>query len=135
MPGAVAQDFSGSLINGGNTTLAAYKGKVVLIDFWASWCKPCRQSMPHLKELAARYAAKGMVVLGINLDKTKKDALDFMQQTGILFPVIYGPENQKTSGMYNVRGIPATFLVDRKGVIRYSGHPMGLKEDLIKSLL
>ena len=136
MPGGVAPDFSGQLINGGRVSLKQYRGKVVLMDFWASWCGPCRRSMPHLKELYAKYRGRGLVVLGVNLDKTRSAALGFMKKAGVNFPVLFGSDNQQISSvLYGVRGIPATFLIDKKGIIRYSGHPMGLREGVIKGLL
>lgn len=136
MPGAAAPDFSGTLLGGGRQTLAAYKGKVVLIDFWASWCGPCKQSMPHLKALLQKYAAKGLVVLGVNLDKTLDEARKFMLSEGISFPVIAGMTETRTiAETYGVQGIPATFLLDKQGVIRYSGHPMGLNDAEIEKLL
>ena len=91
--------------------------------------------MPHLIELDKKYKAKGLVVLGVNLDKTKAAAIGFMKTAGITFSVLYGAENRKISAAYGVRGIPATFLIDKKGIIRYSGHPMGLKESVIADLL
>jgi len=135
MPGAVAPDFSGQRINGRSVSLKQYRGRVVLIDFWASWCSPCRESMPHLKELYTKYRGKGLVLLGVNLDKTRAAASGFMKQAGVNFPIIFGPENQKTAATYGVQGIPATVLVDKQGVIRYSGHPMGLQERVIRGLL
>ncbi|GAA59114.1 thiol-disulfide oxidoreductase resA [Pseudoalteromonas sp. BSi20652] len=101
-----------------NNTLAELKGQVVFLDFWASWCAPCRKSFPWLNEMQAKYQAQGFTVLAINLDVEHKDALSFLDQTPADFPIIYDPE--ATIGKkYDLIGMPSSYVFGRDGKIKY----------------
>lgn len=137
-PGKKAPGFSApTLANPGrNISLSSLQGKVVLVDFWASWCGPCRSSLPHLNTLYQKLGPKGLVVLGINLDRSKQAAQKLVRELKLGFTNLYHEtETQKIGKDYGVTGIPATYLIDKQGVIRYAGHPMQLEEKQIEGLL
>lgn len=94
--------------------LEAHAGKVVVVDFWASWCKPCRQSIPWLNEMQAKYGARGLVVIGVNVDTERPLARKFLAQTPARFQIVYDAEG-KLPQQYGVQGMPASFIFDRTG--------------------
>ena len=99
--------------------LGRYHGRVVIIDFWASWCKPCRQSMPWLNELRARYAPSGLVIVGVNVDAERGDAEKFLRAVPVSFDVVFDPDGSLAQ-RFKVPGMPATFLYDRQGALAES---------------
>jgi thiol-disulfide isomerase/thioredoxin len=103
---------------GGELTLAALKGKVVMINFWASWCGPCRQEFPALDAIYGKYQPMGFEMVGINVESEQADAEKFLGATPVRFPILFDPEN-KVSGSYGVSAMPTTFLVDRQGRLRW----------------
>ncbi len=103
----------------GTVSLEELRGKVVLVDFWASWCGPCRQSFPWMSEVAERNAAKGLVVVAINLDKSREPADSFLRQFSPSFIVAFDPAG-KTAEAYNVEAMPSSYLVGRDGRVVYS---------------
>lgn len=103
----------------GTISLSKLRGKVVYVDFWASWCVPCRKSFPWMNKMQAKYKSQGLVVLGINLDADKSAAKAFLKQVPAKFTVAYDPEGQ-TPGKYHVEVMPTSYLVDRSGNIVYS---------------
>ena len=129
-PGFVLQSLDGETVS-----LESYRGRVVVLDFWASWCKPCRKSFPELHEIAASMAVDGVDLLVISIDKTEEIARDYLIEHGFTTDnVLWGSleEARKVKSEYGVIGIPHTFVIDREGVIRYSGHPNGLdREELL----
>lgn len=114
----VAPDFTLALIKGGNFHLAEHKGKPILINFFASWCLPCRDEAPVLEKIAHEYGAKGVVFLGIAVDDTEEKMKDFMVKYGITFPVGLDKTAsiQKSFGLY---GIPTTYFINKQGIINY----------------
>jgi thiol-disulfide isomerase/thioredoxin len=94
--------------------LARFHGQVVVVDFWASWCKPCRQSIPWLNELRARYGTQGLVVIGVNVDAERADAERFQRSVPIDFEVLYDPQG-KLAQQFGVQGMPSSFVFDRDG--------------------
>jgi cytochrome c biogenesis protein CcmG/thiol:disulfide interchange protein DsbE len=94
--------------------LARYRGQVVVVDFWASWCKPCRQSIPWLNELRTRYGSQGLVIVGVNVDANRADAEKFQRDTPIRFEVLYDPQG-KMAELFGLQGMPTTFVFDREG--------------------
>jgi len=102
-----------------NVSLAKLKGKVVYLDFWASWCGPCRKSFPWMEELQSRYRDDGLVVVAINLDKNKDKAEEFLRRFASDFVVAFDPDG-KIAEKYKVMGMPSTYLIDRKGQITFS---------------
>lgn len=98
--------------------LNAYRGKVVYLDFWASWCTPCRQSFPWLGGLVNRYGTKDLVVIGVNVDQDHELAEKFLNLTPANFPIIYDPHGEIATA-YKVRGMPSAVLLDRTGQVRF----------------
>lgn len=94
--------------------LDQYRGKVVVLDFWASWCKPCRQSIPWLNEMKSRYAHDGLVVIGVNVDAEHADAERFMHAVRIDFDVVFDPDGELAK-RFKVQGMPSSFVFDRAG--------------------
>lgn len=114
-----APDISGKTVSGGQASLAAYKGKVVVVNIWGSWCPPCRAEAPHLASVAAADAAKGVQFLGINTrDLTVSNAAAFEKSFGITYPNLYDPYGKlilKFKGDVNPQSLPATLVIDRQG--------------------
>jgi cytochrome c biogenesis protein CcmG, thiol:disulfide interchange protein DsbE len=94
--------------------LDRYRGKVVLVDFWASWCVPCRQSVPWLNEMQAKYAERGLIIVGVNVDRTAEDAARFLREVPARFDVIYDPAGT-LAARYDVPGMPSSYFFDTNG--------------------
>ncbi|MBZ0269081.1 TlpA family protein disulfide reductase, partial [bacterium] len=94
--------------------LAALHGKVVYLDFWASWCAPCQKSFPWLNQLQEKYGEQGLVVVGVNVDKDRKKADAFLEKHPADFRIVYDPEG-KLASHYDLQGMPSTFMIDRGG--------------------
>lgn len=120
---SIAPDFTLPTVEGKNVRLSDYRGKVVLLDFWATWCPPCRQALPHLAELQQALGARGFQTLGLNLDEEKSELLSFLAENPISYPTLRASENTRAA-YGGVAAIPQVFLVDRKGKIRerYQGY-------------
>lgn len=103
----------------GELRLDQLRGKVVYLDFWASWCAPCRKSFPFMNELQARYGDQGLVVLAVNLDKKSELVERFLAKYPARFTIAYDPAG-KTAESFAVRGMPSTYLIDRDGEVRFS---------------
>ncbi|WP_086481559.1 TlpA family protein disulfide reductase [Oceanospirillum sanctuarii] len=126
-------------VKGGLASLADFKGKVVLVDFWASWCGPCRQSFPWMNQLQNQYKSDGLEVVAINLDQEADLAAEFLQEVPAQFTVLLDTDAQ-LPGEYGVMGMPSSYLIDRNGKIRAQHigfHSDRVKdyEDTIKALL
>ncbi|HKP38053.1 MAG TPA: TlpA disulfide reductase family protein [Pyrinomonadaceae bacterium] len=123
-----------SLESGQRGSLADYKGKVVLLDFYATWCDPCRQETPHLVALQQRYEAKGLQVIGLNVggDDDRAEVPAFAREFGIQFPLVYPDEQLVDDYMGLNESIPQTFVLDRQGnvVKRYVGFSEERTEEL-----
>jgi peroxiredoxin len=106
---------------GDRITLESYRGRVLLVDFWASWCKPCRQEMPTVKSVYREFHEKGFEILGISLDQSEASFRGYIEELGITWPQIFDGRGWKNSvgQQYGINSIPATFLLDRNGTIRY----------------
>jgi thiol-disulfide isomerase/thioredoxin len=103
----------------GQIKLSEYKGKVIYLDFWASWCIPCRKSFPWMNEIEKRYADKGFKVIAVNLDQEQDKAKDFLKKIPAQFTVAYDPEGVSATA-FKVKGMPSTYLIDRNGKIVFS---------------
>lgn len=125
MVGKPAKDFELTNLKGEKVRLSDLKGKVVLMDFWATWCAPCRKAHPHIQDLYDEYKDKGFVVLGIN-NESKQKARDYMQQEGYTFTTLLDTTN-RVSMQYQVSAIPSVFIVGRDGKI--SSHLVGLRPE------
>ena len=113
-----APDFTLKSLEGENLRLKEYQGQVVLINFWASWCGPCRQEMPLLDRIHQRYQDAGFAVLGINVEGEIEPAERIAKKTKVTFPILID-EGQRVSETYNLEAMPSTIVVDRDGVVRY----------------
>jgi len=117
---AVAPDFSLPQLNGDPLQLSAYRGKVVLLDFWATWCEPCRVETPHLVELQNKYGAQGFQIIGVSMDDSPEPVRDFYRQFQMNYPVVMG--TAKVGESYGgVLGLPIAFVIGRDGRI-YTKH-------------
>ena len=123
--GEPATDFTLKAANGKNIKLSELRGTVVMLNFWASWCGPCRTEMPLLDDLYQQYRDYGFTVLGVNLDESRDQADRLLEKIPVTFPVLFDPQNQ-TSEAYGVDAMPTTVLIDRNGVIRH--HHRGYKD-------
>ena len=113
-----APDFTLKSLERGNLRLEEYRGQVVLLNFWASWCGPCRQEMPLLDRLHNRYEDTGFAVLGVNVEGEEAPARQLVEKTRVTFPILID-EGQKVSEMYNLQAMPSTVVIDRDGIVRY----------------
>jgi thiol-disulfide isomerase/thioredoxin len=122
-------------LDGTDWSLEAQKGKVVLIDFWATWCGPCRMTIPHLIEIQEGHGGRDVAIVGISLDQNGRTAVEpFVSQSGINYPIILDPQARVADAYGGVDGIPAFFLIDRKG--RIAAHQVGAgpKEALAEAI-
>jgi peroxiredoxin len=116
-----APDFTLDNLEGSaSTTLSDYRGQVVYLSFWASWCTPCRQEMPFLAKLSERHAGEGFQVLAVNVDEQAQAAKDFVAQYELPFPILRDGD-KAVSKQYRIPGFPTHYIVDRTGRIRFSG--------------
>jgi len=113
-----APDFTLKSASGANVKLSELKGDVVMINFWATWCGPCRQEMPLLEQLYAKYKPLGFTLLGINVEEDSSKAGQFLKDVPVSFPVLFDSANQ-VSKLYKVNAMPSTVLVDRDGNMRF----------------
>jgi peroxiredoxin len=121
MEGQPAPDFSLKSSTGENLRLSEYRGDVVMINFWATWCGPCRQEMPLLDELYSRYQRVGFNLLGVNIDDDSRRAMQMIEELGVNFPVLFDARKE-VSKLYEVEAMPVTVIVDRSGNVRYIHH-------------
>lgn len=121
LEGQQAPDFALKSSSGANLRLSEYRGDVVMINFWATWCGPCRQEMPLLDELYARYQRVGFNLLGVNIDDDSRRAMKMIDELGVSFPVLFD-SRKEVSKLYEVEAMPVTVLVDREGRIRHVHH-------------
>ena len=113
-----APNFALPSRSGDTVSLEQLKGQVVMINFWASWCGPCREEMPLLDQMYKRYSPLGFTLLGVNVEANSKDAEKLLAKVPVTFPVLFDKEN-KVSKMYDVNAMPSTVFIDRKGNVRY----------------
>ena len=106
-------------LSGSNHKLEDYRGKVVLLNFWATWCTPCREEMPSIERLRKLLAGRPFVVLAVNVDEPESRVRTFLSQLPLTFPVLMDPGKQAT-GAWKVRILPASFLIARDGRVRYT---------------
>lgn len=133
-----ASDFRLNDLEGRPVTLLEHKGKVVLVDFWATWCPPCRQEIPHFNALYSDYRSHGFEIIGISLDEGGPEVVrDFAKEYRVLYPLVMG-NRQVTQAYGGIRGLPTTFLIDKQGRIayKYAGYQdKGTFEQAIQALL
>lgn len=131
--GKPAQEITvGDWLNSDPLTLKDLRGKIVVLEFWATWCPPCRDSIPHLNKLHEEYKDKGVVIIGIT-QESKGKVKPFAKRMDMKYVV--GISGGNTSRAYGVRGIPHAFIIDTEGIVRWSGHPMGGLDEAIEKQL
>jgi peroxiredoxin len=118
---SVAPAFSLQTRDGKTLSLEDLRGEVVMINFWATWCGPCRQEMPLLEQIYQRYSGLGFTLLGVNVEEHSADADRFLAETPVSFPILFDPNNE-VSKQYGVRAMPSTVIVDRQGNVRFLHH-------------
>jgi peroxiredoxin len=116
-----APEFTLDSRDGDRVALADLKGDVVMINFWATWCGPCREEMPHLEALYERYSDLGFTLLGINVEEDSSLSNAFLAETPVSFPILFDPSNS-VSARYDVVAMPSTVLIDRAGNMRFIHH-------------
>ena len=121
LTGQKAPDFALKSSSGDNLRLSEYRGEVVMINFWATWCGPCRQEMPLLDELFSRYERVGFTLLGVNIDDDPKRAMAMIDELGVTFPVLFD-STKDVSKLFEVNAMPVTVILDREGNVRHVHH-------------
>jgi peroxiredoxin len=116
--GAAAPGFQLESAAGKTVNLSDYRGQVVLLNFWASWCGPCRKEMPILEQLHKQYKSKGFTMVGVNVEPSSADAVNWLKSTPVSFPILFDTDSS-VSKLYRVEGMPNTVIVDRNGKVRY----------------
>ena len=139
LEGQTAPDFALKSSTGENMRLSEYRGDVVMVNFWATWCGPCRQEMPLLDELYQRYSRVGFNLLGVNIDDDSRRAMRMIEELGVDFPVLFDA-SKRVSELYDVDAMPVTVIIDREGTVRYvhQGYKPGYEDKYltqIRSLL
>jgi peroxiredoxin len=133
--GAPAPAFQLNSNAGKPMALADFRGQIVLLNFWASWCGPCRQEMPILEQLNRQYHGKGVTLLGVNVEPDSAAAVAWLKATPVTFPILFDTES-KVSSLYEVAGMPNTVIIDRKGLVRYihRGYSAGAENDYLNQI-
>ncbi len=134
-----AADFTLKSRTGKNIKLSELRGQVVMINFWASWCGPCRQEMPLLEQIYQRYQPLGFTLLGVNVDEDRQAAQALLKEIPVTFPVLFDSDNV-VSEAYGLEAMPSTIMVDRDGQMRFVhiGYQPGFEDDYerqIKALM
>jgi peroxiredoxin len=133
--GFLAPDFTLDTLDGSQVTLSKLRGQIVVVNFWATWCLPCRAETPALEKSYAQYKDSGVVILGVNL--TDQDSIreveSFVQEFRLTYPILLDRDGTVSNTLYQIRGLPTTFFVNREGIIRtvLVGGPMS--ETFIRS--
>ncbi|MFZ2648922.1 MAG: TlpA disulfide reductase family protein [Burkholderiaceae bacterium] len=128
-PSSPAPDFTLRSLDGQNLRLSEQRGRVVMLNFWATWCGPCRQEMPHLNRLYEKYRTAGFVVFGVNVDEDIRNVAAVVSKLALKFPVL--PDlGKRVSQRYDVSAMPSTVLIDRDGRVRhmYRGYRDGVED-------
>ena len=133
--GAPAPQFQLNSSSGKPLSLADLKGRIVLVNFWASWCGPCRKEMPLLEQLNRQYRSKGVTLVGVNVEPDSAAATDWLKATPVSFPILFDVDS-KVSKLYQVEGMPNTVILDRKGNVRYihRGYSPGAENEYLDQI-
>jgi cytochrome c biogenesis protein CcmG/thiol:disulfide interchange protein DsbE len=135
-PGATAPLFSATRLDGGTLSLASLRGHVVLLDFWAVDCRPCRIEMPALESIRRRYARRGLVVIGVTeMDPTRDEALRFVAEAGVGYPILLDP-GARIAVLYAVEAHPTTLVIDARGQVRFvnAGYLKGEEKEIEQAI-
>ena len=138
-PTPAAPDFALPARDGGQVRLSELKGQVVMINFWATWCGPCRQEMPLLQQIHAKYEPLGFTMLGVNVEPDSAAAQTWLQGMPVSFPILFDRKSE-VSSIFGVEAMPSSVLIDREGRVRHvhRGYKPGdeaVYADLVRSLV
>jgi thiol-disulfide isomerase/thioredoxin len=127
--GAAAPDFALRSFSGSNVRLSEHLGEVVILNFWATWCGPCRQEMPELDAIYQKYRLAGLALFSVNLDEDRAAAIEMAQTLEVSYPVLFD-ERKEASRSYQIGTMPVTALIDRAGRVRYvsAGYKPGYEQ-------
>jgi peroxiredoxin len=133
--GAPAPSFQLISNTGKPVNLDSLKGQIVLVNFWASWCGPCRKEMPILEQLNRQFHNKGVTLIGVNVEPNSAAAADWLKATPVSFPILFDTDS-KVSKLYQVEGMPNTVILDRKGNVRYihRGYQPGAENEYLDQI-
>lgn len=133
--GKSAPDFTLKSLTGENLNLNEQKGNIIVLNFWASWCGPCRKEMPILQEFHDQYTDLGVQVWGVNVEQENQAGRDFISKLAVDFPILFDNKNT-LSAQYQVDAMPTTAIVDRSGVVRYvfRGYKDGYEKKYAKAI-
>jgi peroxiredoxin len=129
---ATVQPFTAADLDGRSVSTANLRGKVVIVNFWATWCPPCRKEMPDLEAIYTQFSSQGFVILGISDDEPDK-VRQFVQQHGVTYPVLLDP-GSKVNKLLHIQGIPKTFIYDREGKIVAESIDMRTQKQFLEML-
>lgn len=134
--GAPAPDFVLEDLEGNSTRLSDFKGRPVMLNFWATWCEPCKKEMPHMQEAQDEFSAStGFTVLAVDLGESKETAKRFLQENNLSFTALLDKDHTVSYGKYKLIGLPTSFFIDRNGIIRdIQMGPLTTKEALMNKL-
>jgi peroxiredoxin len=138
--GSPAPDFAAASVNGkGRAAVKASSGKVLIVDFWATWCEPCKKSFPKLQDLYVKFKASGMDLIAVSEDDENTGITDFGTTFGAKFPLVWD-DGKAIAGKWQPKAMPSTFIVDKKGIVRFAhlGYHDGEEAEIekeVKSLL
>ena len=134
-PSTQAPDFSLHAMSGPNMRLQDQRGRVVMVNFWATWCAPCQQEMPQLNRLYQKYRSSGFVLLGVNVDDDPSKAAEVVAKLGVTFPVLLDAD-KRVSKLYDLSTMPSTVIIDRDGKVRYvhRGYLAGYEDNYEKQI-
>lgn len=126
-------DFTLKSLSGKNIKLSELRGEVIMLNFWASWCAPCRQEMPILEKIYQKYQPLGFTLLGVNVEENSDDAKAYLKDVEVSFPILFDNQN-KVSQLYDVIAMPSTIMIDRDGNMRYlhQGYKPGAEEEYVR---
>lgn len=132
--GDMAPDFTLNEITGKPVTLASYRGKVVLLEFWATWCPPCQMATPDLIKLYEKYNSRGFELLAVSIDESLESVKAFAAENKINYRVLF--DDKGVNDIYRVRSIPVSFLIDKRGTIisKHNGYSPEMTDELAKSI-
>ena len=130
-----APNFTLKSRSGKNIKLSELRGEVVMLNFWASWCGPCRKEMPLLEKIHKKYKRLGFTLLGVNVEENSSAAKNYLKDVKVSFPILFDTTN-KTSKLYDVSAMPTTILIDRNGSKRFihKGYKPGYENDYKKQI-
>lgn len=117
LEGSVAPDFTLPDLKGRMVSLSDYKGKVIFLNFWATWCKPCREEMPSMEVIYNNLNGQNFEILAVSLDKDAGVAERFTRELGLTFPILHDKRG-RIKELYKTTGVPETFIIDQDGIIR-----------------